>query len=196
MQSLLLATRNPHKLAEFRRLLGAAGLTVEPLQAGIELPPEDGATFAANALPKARTAAAELGRAALADDSGIAAAALDGRPGVRSARFASDDASDQENLAELMRQAPAGSGLRYVCVVAYVDPAAGIERLFSGECHGTLAGERRGAGGFGYDPAFLVPEDPGGRTMAELSEAEKDAISHRGRAVRAFLDWYRAAAGN
>lgn len=190
--SLVLASRNPHKLREFARLLTPAAISVQPLPEGIELPPEEGETFESNALPKARTAAAATGRAAIADDSGIEAAALDGRPGVRSARYAGRHASDEENLHKLMREAPAGSELRYVCALAYVDPVSGTERVCLGECRGRLAVRTRGTGGFGYDPAFL-PDDCDGRTMAELSAEEKDQISHRGRAVQALLA--RAAGG-
>jgi XTP/dITP diphosphohydrolase len=185
--SLVLATRNPHKLREFERLLAPAAITVQPLPDGIQLPPEDGDTFEANALPKARTAAARTGRASIADDSGLEADALGGGPGVRSARYAGDGADDRENLEKLLREAPPGSGLRYVCALAYVDPAAGIERVFFGDSAGRLAVQPRGERGFGYDPAFLPDGDFGGRTMAELSDDEKDLISHRGRAVRAML---------
>jgi XTP/dITP diphosphohydrolase len=191
-QTLLLATRNPHKLREFNRLFAPVGITVVPLPDDIALPPEDGETFAANALPKAKAAAAATGVVAIADDSGIESAALGGRPGVRSARYAGDGASDEENLAKLMVQAPAGSALRYVCALAYVDPGADEERVFFGECRGRLAPTARGSGGFGYDPAFLPDGDFGGRTMAELSDAEKDAISHRARAVSELLRWLSA----
>lgn len=183
----VLATRNAHKLRELGVLLAPHEL--EPLPADVELPPETGETFMDNALDKARTAHAATGLPAIADDSGIEAAALDGRPGIRSARYAGPGASDGENLAKLLHEAPAGSALTYVCALAYVDPAGGEERVFEGRCAGTLAGAPRGAGGFGYDPAFLPDETPDGRTMAELSDAEKDAISHRGRAVRALLAW-------
>ncbi len=183
---LVLATRNDHKLRELGRMLD--GIALEPLPAGVALPPEDGDTFAANALGKARAAAAALGRPAIADDSGIEAAALDGAPGIFSARFAGPDATDAGNLAKLCSEAPAGSGLRYVCVMAYADPR-GEERTFEGVCSGTLASAPRGSGGFGYDPAFLPDEIADGRTMAELTDAEKDAISHRGRAARAVLAW-------
>jgi XTP/dITP diphosphohydrolase len=190
--TLVLATRNAHKLAEFARLLEPAGISVDRLPDGVELPPEVGDTFAANALPKALAAAAACGRPAIADDSGIEAGALGGLPGVRSARFAGEHAGDAANLAKLLGSAPVGSGLRYVCALAYVDPGAGVERLFEGTCSGVVADRPRGSGGFGYDPAF-VPADgaaPGdGRTMAELTEAEKDAISHRGNAVRALIGW-------
>ena len=187
--SLVLATRNPHKLREFGRLLAPASITVQALPDGIELPPEVGETFEANAIPKALTAAAATGRAALADDSGIEAAALDGRPGVRSARYGGPGADDEDNLRKLMLEAPAGSALRYVCALAYVDPASGVERVFLGDCRGRLAAGVRGSGGFGYDPAFLPDDEPDGRTMAQLSDEEKDRISHRGRAVRALLAW-------
>ena len=187
--SLLLSTRNSHKLREFNRLLAEGGITVDRLPDDVELPPEDGETFADNALPKARAAAAATGRVAIADDSGIEAEALGGRPGVRSARFAGPGASDEENLAKLIAEAPAGSGLRYVCALAYVDPGRGEERVFVGESSGRLAQAPRGTGGFGYDPAFLPDGDVSGRTMAELPDADKDAISHRGRAVAALLGW-------
>jgi XTP/dITP diphosphohydrolase len=185
---LVLATRNPHKLREFRVLLSPH--EVLPLPDDVELPPETGDTFSANALEKARTAARTTRLPAVADDSGIEAAALGGAPGVRSARFAGEQASDEENLAKLLREVPADGDrrVRYVCALAYVTPD-GEERLFEGTCTGTLVSEPRGSGGFGYDPA-VVPDDlHDGRTMAELSVEEKDSISHRGRAARAFLAW-------
>jgi XTP/dITP diphosphohydrolase len=111
---------------------------------------------------------------------------------VRSARYAGEQASDEENLAKLLREAPVGSGLEYVCVIAYVDPGSGDERLFEGRCSGRLADHPRGEGGFGYDPAFLPDDLSDGRTMAELADSEKDAISHRGRAARELLAWLRA----
>ena len=184
---LLLATHNEHKRREFARLLPE--VEVQALGPEVVLPPEDGLTYAENAFGKARAAAEATRRVSIADDSGIAAAALGGAPGVRSARYASEHASDEENLAKLLREAPAGSALEYVCAIAYVDPAAGVERVFEGRCAGTLAAQPRGERGFGYDPAFLPLEGPEGLTMAELSDAEKDAISHRGRAVRAMLSW-------
>jgi len=181
---LILATRNAHKVRELGPLL--VGHELEALPAEVELPPEDGDTFAANALGKARAAAAATGRAAIADDSGIEAEALGGAPGVRSARYAGPHASDEENLARLLAEAPAGSALAYVCALAFVDPATGTEDLVEGRCTGALAAQPRGEGGFGYDPAFLPDDDATGRTMAQLDPAEKDAISHRGRAARAL----------
>jgi XTP/dITP diphosphohydrolase len=187
--ALVLASRNPHKAREFAALLD--GIDVLPLPDGVELPPETGETFAANALPKARAAARATGQVAFADDSGIESAALGGAPGVRSARFAGEHASDEDNLAKLVDEAPPGSALAYVCVIALVDPATGEERTFEGRCTGTMAPERRGSGGFGYDPIFVPDDYDDGRTMAELRPAEKDAISHRGRAARALLEHLR-----
>jgi len=183
--TLVLSTRNPHKVREFAGLL--TGLEVAALPDDVELPPETGETFADNALIKARAAATATGAVAIADDSGVESAALGGAPGVRSARYAGEHATDAENLALLLREAPAGSALAYVCVIAYVDGAE--ERLFEGRCTGTLAADPRGDGGFGYDPAFVPDDVADGRTMAELSPDEKDAISHRGRAARALLAW-------
>jgi XTP/dITP diphosphohydrolase len=115
---------------------------------------------------------------------------------VRSARFAGPEATDKENLDKLMREAPAGSGLRYVCALAYVDPGRGIEHVVFGSCTGTLAAEARGSRGFGYDPAFLPDGDQGGRTMAELADTEKDAISHRAGAVAELLHWLAGHSGH
>jgi XTP/dITP diphosphohydrolase len=195
---LLLATHNEHKRREFARLLQVPGdrrrWELDALPASMILPPEDGETFAENALGKARAAAAASGRVSIADDSGIEAAALGGVPGVRSARYAGEQAGDRENLAKLLCEAPPGSGLEYVCAIAYVEPASGLERMFEGRCAGRLAAEARGERGFGYDPAFLPDDGPRGLTMAELSDEQKDAISHRGRAARALLAWLEDSA--
>jgi XTP/dITP diphosphohydrolase len=185
---LVLASRNAHKLREFREAL--PGVEIVALPAEVELPPETGDTFRDNARGKARAAAAATGMAAIADDSGIEASALGGAPGVRSARYAGDDATDEQNLAKLMEEVPDDGDRRvaYVCALVYATPDGG-EQSFEERCTGTLAHEQRGDGGFGYDPAFL-PDDVGdGRTMAELTAEDKHAISHRGRAARAFRDW-------
>jgi XTP/dITP diphosphohydrolase len=196
MPSLLLATRNEHKLREFRELLPGAEL--DPLPAEVELPPEEAPTFSENALDKARAAHAATGRAAIADDSGIEARGLGGRPGVRSARYAGEGATDEQNLAKLLDEVGRGDDRRvgYVCVVALVDEG-GSESVFEGRCEGILATEPRGTGGFGYDPAF-VPDDTGPgdeRTMAELTPEEKNAISHRGRAARELATHLGLVAG-
>lgn len=216
---LVLATRNAHKAREFATLL--APHEIVPLPDDVQLPPETGETFFENARDKALAAARATGLAAIADDSGIEAAALGGRPGVRSARFAGEDATDEENLAKLLREAPAGSDLAYVCALVVAGPRGGgaptaggegasrrgvaaergaalrdavaggggvvVLHAVEGRCGGTLDPNPRGDGGFGYDPAFLPDDIADGRTMAELSPAEKDAISHRGRAARDLL---------
>jgi XTP/dITP diphosphohydrolase len=184
---LVLSTRNPHKVRELNVLL--APHEVEPLPEDVELPPETGETFAENALGKARAAAEATGMPSVADDSGIEASALGGMPGVRSARYAGENATDEENLSKLLREVPPDGDRRvaYVCALAYVN--GDEEEMFEGRCEGTLAAEPRGSGGFGYDPAFIPSDRDDGRTMAELSVDEKDAISHRGRAARAFLEW-------
>jgi XTP/dITP diphosphohydrolase len=190
-RTVVLATRNAHKVNEMQRLLEPAGISVEPLPDEVELPPEDGTTFADNALIKAQIAAAETGRPSVADDSGIESAALGGAPGVRSARFAGPNATDEQNLEKLVLEAPADSRLRYVCALAYVNPETGEERVFFGDCRGRLARVRAGSNGFGYDPVFVPDATGDNRTMAELTDAEKDAISHRGHAVRALTRWLR-----
>jgi XTP/dITP diphosphohydrolase len=180
---LVLATRNEHKLRELSKLM--APLELEPLPEHVRLPPELGTTFADNALGKARAAAAATGRPTVADDSGIEASALGGAPGVWSARYAGDGASDRENLEKLLGEVPEDGdrGVAYVCALAYVEPG-GREEVVHGRCEGVLAREPRGGGGFGYDPAFVPDDYADGRTMAELTADEKDAISHRGRAAR------------
>jgi XTP/dITP diphosphohydrolase len=192
-----MASRNPHKLRELGALLASHELLVLPDE--VELPPEAGATFTDNALSKARLAAARTGLPAIADDSGIEAVALGGAPGVRSARWAGEDATGEENLAKLLREVPRDGdrSVAYVCALAYVAPAGkpgdearpAQERVFEGRCRGVLAEAPRGAGGFGYDPAFVPTDLSDGRTMAELSPHEKDAISHRGRAARQLVAW-------
>jgi XTP/dITP diphosphohydrolase len=183
---LVLATHNPGKVAELRRIL--AGLDVELLSAGdVELGEveETGATFADNALLKARAAVAACGLPCVADDSGLVVDVLDGEPGVRSARYAGAHGDDTANL-QLVLARTAGSAdrrARFVCVAALVAPD-GREWTADGVLEGTLAERPRGAGGFGYDPIFL----PAGatRTTAEMTPGEKDAISHRGQAFRAL----------
>jgi XTP/dITP diphosphohydrolase len=183
---LVLATRNHHKLRELSLLM--TPFELDPLPEDVQLPPETGTTFAENALGKARAAAASTGRPAVADDSGIEARALQGAPGVWSARYAGEHASDEENLAKLLREVPEDGdrSLAYVCALAYVEPG-GREEIVHGRCEGILAAVPRGSGGFGYDPAFVPDDYADDRTMAELTPEEKDAISHRGRAARALV---------
>ncbi len=183
---LVLASRNEHKVRELDALMRPH--EVVALSAEVTLPPETGDTFVENALVKARTAAAALDTVAIADDSGIEAAALGGHPGVRSARFAGENATDQENLDKLLADVPADGDTRvaYVCALVAVWPD-GREEVVEARCEGHLDHRPRGDGGFGYDPAFVPVDYDDGRTMAELSPEEKDAISHRGRAARLLL---------
>ena len=183
---MIFATGNKHKLREMRELL--PGVELKPLPAGVELPPEDGESFAAIALDKARAAHEATGEAAIADDSGIGAVALGGCPGIHSARYGGEGATDQENLEKLLREVAAAGeerGAYYVCALALVE-ADGAEHVFEARCEGRLIERPRGEGGFGYDPAFVPdatgPEDS--RTYSELGQAEKNEISHRGRAAR------------
>jgi XTP/dITP diphosphohydrolase len=181
---IVLASGNAHKARELGRLL--EGWEVETFAGG--LPEETGETFVENARLKARHVHAALGGAewVLADDSGIEAAALHGVPGVRSARYAGEDANDEQNLAKLIGALAESDDrrVRYVAELVAIAPDGG-EVTARGELTGTLAAAPRGTGGFGYDPAF-VP-DGESRTVAEMSPGEKDAISHRARAARALL---------
>jgi len=192
---LIFATANKHKLREMRELL--PGVALEPLPEGVALPPEEGGSFAEIALAKARAAHAATGRAAIGDDSGIEAAGLGGRPGIHSARYGGPGASDEENLAKLLREVAAAGeerGAAYHCALALVE-ADGGEHVFEARCEGRLIERPRGEGGFGYDPAF-VPDATGpadGRTLSELSRAEKNEISHRGGAARQLASHLRLA---
>jgi XTP/dITP diphosphohydrolase len=183
---MILATRNQHKVREMAELL--PGVDLRSLPGDVPLPPETGESFEANALIKARAGYAATGEETIADDSGIEAADLGGAPGIYSARYAGEGASDEANLAKLLREVDAAAGERraaYVCALALIDEQ-GHEYVFEARCEGTLLREGRGSGGFGYDPAF-VPDETGHndhRTLSELSPVEKNAISHRGKAVR------------
>ena len=187
----MLATRNTGKIAELRRILAEADLAVELLgtEAFADLPdiPETGATFADNALLKARAVAEHAGLPAVADDSGLCVDALNGMPGILSARWAGGHGDDEANLDLVLGQLdhvpPERRGAAFVCAAAVCLPG-GAERVVQGDLRGSLITERRGENGFGYDPIF-VP-DGYGVTTAQLSPADKDAISHRGRAFRSL----------
>jgi XTP/dITP diphosphohydrolase len=192
-ERLAIASRNPHKLRELGRICAdwpVEWVTVENHGGPWPDVEEPFETYLENAAEKARVVASALGTAAIADDSGLEVEGLGGGPGPRSARFAGEDASDEENLSKLISVVeelpPADRRARYVClaVVAYPD-----DRMLyaSGVCEGALVTERRGDRGFGYDPIF-VPDDTPDRTMAELADEEKDRVSHRGRAFRALRD--------
>lgn len=189
MKKLLVATRNRGKLKEIKAVLD--GL-VEELLCAADLPElaeteEDGATFVDNALKKAREACQSTGLPVLADDSGLMVDGLDGRPGVLSARFAGPGADDAANncklLSELALLPMASRKAAFVCVMAFVHPD-GTEQTFQGMVSGQILSGLRGEGGFGYDPLFQV--DGFQQTMAELSLEQKNLISHRGQALKAF----------
>jgi XTP/dITP diphosphohydrolase len=188
---VVLASGNSGKLRELGSLLAPFGFDlVSQSTLGLQAPPETGTTFAENALLKARHAAAMTNLPALADDSGIEVDALGGRPGIYSARYAGEGASDQANLRKMldeMREIPASQRTaRYQCVIAFVTTATdSAPILATGTWEGTLISEPKGLGGFGYDPIFV----PSGldRTAAELGAGEKNSLSHRGQALRALV---------
>ena len=188
MQTLLIATHNQGKLREYRTLLADLPLKVVNLdEAGVDFDvDETGTTFAENALLKARAYAAATGLLTWADDSGLEVDALDGAPGVYSARYAGPDATDEDRYRKLLRtlaaQPDAPRTARFRCVVALVTPD-GAAYTTDGVCPGVIIDEPRGAHGFGYDPVFFLPDL--GQTMAELPPATKNRISHRGRAAAA-----------
>jgi XTP/dITP diphosphohydrolase len=181
---IVLASANAHKAVELARVL--PGWDVQPF--GGALPEETGETFVANALLKARHVHAAIGGGewVLADDSGIEAAALGGVPGVRSARYAGEGATDEQNLAKLLAalEGEDDRRVRYVAELVAIAPDGG-ELHGRGELTGTLAPAPRGSGGFGYDPAFVPDGET--RTVAEMAPEEKDAMSHRARAAAALL---------
>jgi len=194
VSELLLATRNPHKVREVRELLEGTGYSLISIADLQDIPEvvEDGDSFQANADKKARTLARITGRTAISDDSGIAVDFLGGAPGIHSARFAGvegagADPANNALLIERLRGVPAEQRTaRYHCVLAIVTPD-GRARYTEGSVEGRIVDNPRGEGGFGYDPHFLVEGDSQGRTMAELSPGEKNAISHRGKALRGLL---------
>ena len=180
---LLVATGSAHKLIELQRLFGDLPIDLVTLRdVGItDEAPEDSATFEENALQKAHWYAQASGEWTIADDSGLEVAALDGAPGVYTRRYAGPNATDVENYEKLLTEMAgvAGRSARFVCVMALIDPSSSAARTFRGECPGAITDAPRGEFGFGYDPVFEVD----GRTMAERAPAEKDALSHRGRAA-------------
>ncbi|UVS77456.1 RdgB/HAM1 family non-canonical purine NTP pyrophosphatase [Actinokineospora sp. UTMC 2448] len=197
MTRVLLASRNAKKLGELRRIVAAAGLDGLEVVGLDDLPPfpdapETGATFEENALAKARDAVAATGLPSIADDSGIAVDALNGMPGVLSARWSGKHGDDQANLDLLLGQLSdvpdERRGAAFVCTIAFVIPD-GPEKVVRGEWHGTLTREPRGTNGFGYDPIFVPDGDT--RTSAELTPEEKDARSHRGLALALLVPHLR-----
>jgi XTP/dITP diphosphohydrolase len=197
---VVFATRNAAKLAELRRILDAArvGVDAGDLEEFPDMPevPETGRTFAENALLKARAVAAFTGLPAVADDSGLCVDALNGMPGVLSARWSGRHGDDEANLRLVLNQlsdVPAGQrGAHFACAAALVLPA-GVEHVTEGTVHGWLTAAPRGTNGFGYDPIFVPDGEQ--RTTAEMSAVEKDKISHRGKALRALAPVIAALLG-
>lgn len=188
---IVLASDNPGKLREISDLFAELGAEIVPqANFGISTPPETGETFAENALLKARFASASSGLAAIADDSGIAVDALNGRPGVFSARYAGATASDNDNVRKLLAELDnvddeqRGAGFHCSAVLVFPDEAK-APLLAEGIWRGVIIRERRGEGGFGYDPVFLDPAC--GKTGAQMTRAEKNLVSHRGKAFRSLL---------
>jgi XTP/dITP diphosphohydrolase len=194
---VVLASSNAGKLREFSELLANQGLSLaRQSDFGIEPPPETGNTFLENALIKARNAARITGLPAIADDSGIEVDALDGAPGVHSARYAGDQASDQANLDKLLAalsgRGPHERRARYRCVIVYVENAGDPRPLIGeGRWEGSIIDAQRGDGGFGYDPSFVPMGDS--RTVAEMPQPEKNLKSHRAQALNAFLAQFSRA---
>ena len=189
---IVAATSNPGKLREFNRLLAEFGVEVLP-QSAFDVPDVDetGTTFAENSLIKARHAAELTGLPAIADDSGIAVDALDGRPGVYSARYAGAGASDEDNVDKLLDEMTGvdDRSAAFHCVVTFVADESAPPIAAEGVWRGHILEERRGSGGFGYDPVFLDPES--GVASAELTQDQKNARSHRGKALRALAERLR-----
>jgi XTP/dITP diphosphohydrolase len=198
MSRVVLASANAGKLRELQELLADCGMEVLPQAAfGIPAPEEDGRTFVENALLKARHASAASGLPAIADDSGLEVDALEGRPGIHSARYAGVGRSDEANKLKLLQElaaVPAGARTaRFRCAMAFVRSAADPEPLVSEAAwEGSIGLEQRGGGGFGYDPLFIVAGDT--RTAAEMPAAEKNRVSHRAQALRGLVERIRQEA--
>ena len=186
----LIATANPKKRKELEELLAGLGVEVLTLRDFPDAPsvPEEGETLDENAAAKARETARACGLHAVADDSGLFVAALDGGPGVRSARYAGPDPTSEKLCRKLLGETEGvGEGDRqahFLCCIAMADPDGGIVLTASGRVDGTITREMRGSGGFGYDPVFYY--EPAGRTFAQMAPEDKNAVSHRGRAMRQF----------
>ncbi len=191
LEKIVLATGNIGKLNEISTMFAAMPTTIcAQSEFGLESPEETGATFVENALLKAHYAAQQTGLPAIADDSGLAVNALDGRPGVRSARYAGDDATDEQNIALLLQELESVPdslrGAGFHCAATLVFPNNEFEPLVAkGVWHGQILRTRNGSGGFGYDPVFFDPVEL--KTGAQMSRAEKNAVSHRGKAFEVLL---------
>jgi XTP/dITP diphosphohydrolase len=191
IKQLVMATNNANKLREAREILAPLGIEVlSQREAGANCDPEEnGATFAENALIKARAVYEAVKLPTIADDSGLCVEALDGRPGVYSARYA-PEGQHCAKLLEEMKDVPGNErGAAFRCTIAYIDENG--HDIMSGDCNGTIGYEQRGTNGFGYDPVFMV----GDRTMAELTADEKNKISHRGAALRELYKYLKERFG-
>lgn len=192
---IVLASGNKGKLEELRSLLGPAVEVTSAAEHGAILPEETGTTFEENAVLKARAVAEQTGLMAIADDSGLEVDALDGAPGVYSARYAGEESDDEKNKQKLLREmisvADIDRSARFRCAIAVAFSPDDIPTA-SGSCEGSITRAERGTGGFGYDPLF---ELPGGRTMAELDPEEKNQVSHRGHAMREAMSIIRDRIG-
>lgn len=187
MKKILLATSNPGKLREVKNILPEFDFVLVA-DAGVMLPEETGLTFEENAMLKSEAGYIQSGIPTLAEDSGLVVDALDGRPGIYSARYAGND---EENLQKVLLEMKGISNrqARFACVASFTDESG--THTFRGELEGCIAQEKKGNGGFGYDPIFLFD---GVRTTAEITAEEKDSISHRGKALRFFQAWYHSRA--
>ncbi len=187
---LVVATGNMGKMNEFRRILPSFSFVTMQEAGFFEEIEENGQTFEENALIKARAVCRATGSAAIADDSGLTVDALGGAPGIYSARYAGEHATDPERVAKLLRELSdvpeENRGAAFISVIAYVTPE-GEEKTFRGECRGVISTAPEGENGFGYDPVFFVPET--GKTFAQMCAEEKNAISHRGRALTLFKNF-------
>ncbi len=194
-QRLVLGTRNPKKREELVEILGDLELELADLSQWPDVPEvvEDGATFEENARKKASEVARRLGEWVLAEDSGLVVPALNGRPGVYSARYAGKQGDDEANnrrlLAELAPLADDKRAAYYVCVAVFSDAQGQVQAVTEARCHGVIIKEHRGTGGFGYDPLFLIPEYH--KTFGELSARVKHALSHRGKALAQLRPFVR-----
>ncbi len=191
---IVLATGNPGKVREIRRILGAFGVEIVPqTELGVDDADETGISFLENALIKARHAAELTGLPAIADDSGLVVDALDGRPGVYSARYAGAEATDDDNIEKLLHELRGVTDDKrtaaFYCCAVYVSADDSTSLVAEGRWQGRIVGERRGTGGFGYDPVFFDPEC--GRSAAELGPELKNARSHRGKALAALAEMLR-----
>lgn len=199
-QRIVLSSRNRKKAGEIADLLAPHGFEVVPINDYADVPEvvEDGDTFAANAAKKATEVAVAIGQWVIGEDSGLCVDALDGAPGIYSARYSGENATDEGNndklLEALQGVAPEKRGAGYVCSVALSDPSGEVRVAVEGTCRGRILNERRGTGGFGYDPLFLIPEFH--RTFGELSPVVKRRLSHRARAFAQFTPSLLKIAGD